>query len=371
MDFQPLAQFLNQIPSYGAPGVDCIVKQGHYTIFRHHAGFSDLKAKKPMNGTERFFLYSSSKVITCVAALQLIERGVLALSDPLSAYFPEYAQMHVHTGTTTVLCKEQITIWHLFTMTAGFNYALDSPAILNTRRQTNMCVPTQALARALASQPLDFSPGSHWNYSLAHDILGAVIEVVSGKTLGQYLTDSIFTPLEMHQTSFQRNTAPVMPQYRRDPQSGIVSEIPTENAFIFGTQYESGGAGIISTVDDYSRFAAALANGGVGENGVVLLRPETIDLMRTNQLGPDQLNDFNWEQMVGYGYGLGVRTLLNPQVAETEAPIGEFGWSGAAGTYVLIDPSHNLSLFYAQHMLESLEPYVHPRLRNLLYTCLK
>jgi len=137
-----------------------------------------------------------------------------------------------------------------------------------------------------------------------------------------------------------------------------------------GCQYESGGGGLLSTTGDYSRFAQALARGGELDGERILSR-KTIQLMGTNHLSGQQLKDFNWTQMSGYGYGLGVRVLMDPAAGGNNGTIGEFGWAGLAGSWTLIDPHEELSIVYMQQMLPSLEPYIHPRLRAVIYGALQ
>lgn len=378
MDFTKLTEFLDTLPALGVPGVDCIVKKGYTTVYRHQAGFSDREAKKPMQGDESFFLYSSSKPITCTAVLQLYERGKLLLTDPLENYIPEFRSMQVQqqrgNGETFLTpARGPITIAHLMSMTAGLNYDLRSPAIQQVAAQTQGRCPTQQVIRAMASQPLCYEPGTRWQYSLAHDVLGALVEIVSGETFGEYLHDHIFSPLEMTHTRFAHSgdlPENMMAQYLRNNDTGEVTPMGLVNEFILGSEYESGGAGLVSTVADYAKFVAAMANGGIAHNGYPLLSPNTIDLMRRNQLSDVQMADFDWPQFAGYGYGLGVRTMVDPARGGANSPLGEFGWGGAAGTYLLIDPENHVSMFYAQHMRESMEPYIHPRLRNVLYSCL-
>lgn len=378
MDFTKLTEFLDTLPALGVPGVDCIVKKGYTTVYRHQAGFSDREAKKPMQGDESFFLYSSSKPITCTAVLQLYERGKLLLTDPLENYIPEFRSMQVQqqrgNGETFLTpARGPITIAHLMSMTAGLNYDLRSPAIQQVAAQTQGRCPTQQVIRAMASQPLCYEPGTRWQYSLAHDVLGALVEIVSGETFGEYLHDHIFSPLEMTHTRFAHSgdlPENMMAQYLRNNDTGEVTPMGLVNEFILGSEYESGGAGLVSTVADYAKFVAAMANGGIAHNGYPLLSQNTIDLMRRNQLSDVQMADFDWPQFAGYGYGLGVRTMVDPARGGANSPLGEFGWGGAAGTYLLIDPENHVSMFYAQHMRESMEPYIHPRLRNVLYSCL-
>lgn len=379
MDFQALTGFLEGLPDMGISGADCIVLWGHQTIYRHFCGCADKEEGAPMQGGERFYLYSCSKVITCVAALTLYEKGKFLLTDPLYEYIPEFKNMTVRVvkanGKEEVVpCRRKITVGDLFSMTAGFDYDVSVPEIQKVREETCGRAPTMEVIRALAGRPLVYEPGVHWRYGLCHDVLGALIEVLSGQRFGRYLREQIFEPLEMNRTGFPDSPLAregMMVQYRRDEGSGKVERIPLEeNELILGTEYESGGAGLISSVEDYARFASALANGGVAKNGVRILGKNTIDLMRTNRLNGRQMRDFDWDWLRGYGYGLGVRTLLDRAAAGSSGFPGEFGWSGAAGCYVLIDPECHLSMFYAQQMRNSLEPYVHPRLRNILYSCL-
>ena len=139
--------------------------------------------------------------------------------------------------------------------------------------------------------------------------------------------------------------------------------------FRSGPAYDNGGGGITTTINDYSKFCVALANGGVGATGEKILSAGTIDLLRTNQLNSEQIKTFTWPQLKGYGYGLGVRTLID-KAAGTTGNVGEFGWGGAAGATVLVDPELKLSVFYAHHMLNPQEDYYQPRLRNVVYSCI-
>lgn len=378
MDFTKLTNFLDSIPGLGVPGVDCIVRRGYETIYRHQAGFSDREAGIPMRGDEAFFLYSSSKPITCTAVLRLYEQGKLLLTDPVSDYIPEFRNMQVRhqrgNGETFLApARREITIANLMSMTSGLDYDLNSPAIREVARKTQGRCPTVEVARALASQPLCFEPGTRWQYSLSHDVLGAVVEIVSGMPFGEYLRQNVFAPLGMEHTRFAHAgdlPANMMAQYLHNNDTGAVTRMGLTNEYILGSEYESGGAGLVSTLEDYIKFLTAMANGGVAENGVRILSRHTIDLMRRNQLAGVQAEDFDWPQFAGYGYGLGVRTMVDPARGGANSPVGEFGWGGAAGTYLLIDPENHISMFYVQHMRESMECYIHPRLRNVLYGCL-
>ena len=217
-----------------------------------------------------------------------------------------------------------------------------------------------------------FEPGARWSYSLSHDVLAALVEVVDGRRFGAYVRDEITGPLGMHDTGFdvsEDKRSRLAPQYEYSESLG--KPIPKEgNDYRIGTEYESGGAGLFSTVDDYAVFLNALTHQGTSPKGVRILAAATVNLMRTDHLTEATRSHFSWSQLAGYGYGLGVRTHCSKQTSGSLSPLGEFGWSGAAGALAIMDPSSQLTVMYAQHMLNNQEPYVHPRLRNLVYACL-
>lgn len=378
MNFTKMTDFLNTLPQKGIPGVDCIVKKGYETVYRYNTGYADREAKIPMKGNELFNLYSATKPITCTAVMQLYEQGKILLHDPVSNYIPEYKNLKVlyrrpNSESYIVPAEKPMTIMHLLTMTSGLDYDLDTPEIRRVKEETDGRAPTMEVIKALATKPLCFHPGEHWQYSLSHDVLGALVEAVSGKKFGEYLKENIFDPCEMQDTTFKfvpEMESRMMAQYTRNLETGEITRTESKCRYALGTEYESGGAGLISSVEDYSKFVAAMANGGVAHTGKRILSQATIDLMRTNHLNEQQWKDFNWAHYKGYGYGIGVRTLVTHANSDANSPIGEFGWAGAAGCFLIIDPANNVSLFYTQHMLNSMEPYVHPRLRNILYSCL-
>ena len=202
LDFSDLARYLDTLPARGGwPGNDCLVMLNGEPVFRHQVGFSDIEAGTPMTGHERVNLYSCSKLATCTAALQLFEKGLFKLDDPLADYMPEFADMQVADGDGTRPAKGPILIWHLFNMTAGFSYNLASPALAAFRTQNPAC-PTREFIRHLAEDPLLFDPGTRWNYSLCHDVLAALVEVLSGQLFADYSREHIFAPLGMADTTF-------------------------------------------------------------------------------------------------------------------------------------------------------------------------
>lgn len=377
MDFKPLAQFIDSITSWRIPWAEVLVMHRNETIFRYRRGYANLEEKLPIDDRKIFNLYSLTKIMTCTAALQLVEKGTMLLTDPISAYLPEFAEMKVQRnlpdgGFVLEKAERPITVRDLFTMTAGFSYDLGAPSIQEVVERTNGRVPTREFAAALAKEPLLFEPGTRWNYSLCHDILAALVEVVDGRKFSSYIQDEITGPLGMNDTGFdltEEQRSRLAPQYEFNDALDK-SQRKDGNGFRIGTEFESGGAGLLSTVSDYIQFLNTLTHYGTSPGGVRILSPSSVNLMRTDHLTEPMRGDFNWEHLAGYGYGLGVRTHIYKPASGSLTPLGEFGWSGAAGCLAIIDPDSQLTVMYAQHLLNNQEPYVHPRLKNIVYACL-
>lgn len=371
MNTENLDDYLSAVgEKYDIPAYSCAVMVDHNLCYHKNFGFSDREKNVKASDNDLYFLYSATKVITCTAVLQLVENNILLLEDEVCKYLPEFTEMQVLTENGLKTAENKITIRHLLTMCGGLSYHTDTEFIRDTRVKTGGTANTRKMVGAIAKEPLLFEPGTHFEYSLCHDVLGAVIEVVSEKSLGEYLNENIFNPLGMTNTGFaltedikNRMSA----QYTYDTENRTSRAIEETNGFRLTEVYESGGAGLISNPSDYILFADALANDGVGKSGAIILKGESIDLMRQNHLHGDCLKDFEKLCHKGYGYGLGVRTLIDENFGKS--PLGEFGWDGAAGAYVLIDPKNKLSIFYAQHVTGcNVAPdEIHPTIKNLVY----
>lgn len=372
MDFLALTAYLDSLKVVGMPGCDLAVYRDHRQIYRHHTGFRDCEAGVPMDGSEVFRLYSATKLHTCTAALQLIEQGKMGLDDPVSEYLPAFGTLSVLENGRIHAAYTTLTIRHLFAMQGGFNYDLCSPSLEKAVFYSGGKAGTVTMVNALAEEPLVFNPGEHFLYSLCHDVLGAVIEVVSGVRFGEYLKAHIWDPLGMKDTSFTL-TEEMRPRlaklylYDAAQEKTVPHPEPDKHPYRFTENYESGGAGLWSTVDDYVLLTDALACGGVGKSGAHILKPATIDLMRKNQQEGQCMRDFEALDRPGYGYGLGVRTLINPKYSR--GPAGEFGWDGAACAYTLSDPKNRLSAFLGTHICNFAYGYhvIHPAIRDLIY----
>lgn len=386
MNFSFLKEYMDRLTNWIIPGNNVVVYKDNIKVYEYSSGCSDLEHEIKMNGQELFYIYSCSKITTVTAALQLYERGYFLLSDNLSDYMPEFKDMYVKTADGIEKAQNPIKIKDLFTMTAGFSYDLNLDAYGKARKITNGKMDTRTVIKCLAEEPLCFEPGLQWHYSMCHDVLAALVEVISGMKFSEYVKTHIFEPLEMN-SSYYHTDAGIAPQYickagnvsdavemqksgKIDGISDVIIERQYGNDLIFGEEYDSGGAGIITKIDDYAKIIAALSNKGLGINGNRILSSKTVELMKTNHLSEEQIKYFNWEHLSGYGYGLGVRTLMDKAKSGSNGSLGEFGWCGAAGATAIIDTDINLAVFYAHHMLYPQEEYYMPRLRNVIYSCL-
>ena len=370
MDFTPLEKFLQQQVAGGVPGCELTVCRDGEILFHSCAGFSDYEKTKPASCEDRYMLYSCTKPMTATAAMQCLEKGLISLEDPVAKYLPAFADAYLLENGEKIFLKDPITVKHLLTMTAGLNYRCGTPALQAAKAQSGNGTTTGAFFQALMNQPLDFQPGSRFQYSLCLDVMGAVIEVASGKTLAEFFGENIWQPLGMENTSFyQPGKLPesLAAMYNYDAKTRALQQsgwVKTPIDFPAGVY--SGGAGLISTVSDYIKFADALAS------GEKILSMPYIDLMRSPQLsGYRHEGQFGCTCGPDYGYGLGVRTRTAFREGVPSA-MGEFGWDGAAGADVLIDPEHKLSFFYATHILgwPDMLGIVHLQIRDLLYPIL-
>ncbi len=389
MDFKNLKEFMRDLTEWRIPGNSVVVYKDGKEVFSHSSGYANIEKRIRMTGNEHLNIYSCSKPVTVAAVMQLFEKGKFLLSDPLYDFIPEYKEMLVkgENGEITPATKP-ITIRDCLAMTSGFSYDLKCDAIKEAREITDGKMDTLTVIKCFAKEPLLFNPGERWRYSFGLDVLGGVIEVITGKKFSEYVQENIFAPLEMNDSSYHnenvRDKMAEQYMFRIEKESDIVAlqagdfsrvggrleNVGKANTTDLGPEFDSGGGGIVSTVSDMGKFVAAMANGGIGVNGEKILSRGTIDLIRTNQLTGAPMQDFTWQHFIGYGYGLGVRTMMDRARSGSNGSVGEFGWGGAAGSTILVDPDENLAVFYAHHMLNPQEGYYQPRLRNVIYSCL-
>ena len=337
-----LDKLVDEFVSLGIPSIDIRVLHHGKEIYRRMEGYSDVGKTKPINGHERYNLYSCTKPVTVTTAMTLWEKGKFGLDDKLSDYLPEFSEMTVNDAGTLRPASRAITIRDLFTMSAGLTYNLGSGNLSLAKKNTDGRCPTRETMKYLARDPLAFDPGEKYNYSLCHDVIAALIEVISGEKFGDYARKTIFEPLGMENSTFlptDDEIAQLCAQYSYDTNTKIFNPISGRNCFRLGSEYESGGAGLTTTADDYLKFLEGWRTGK-------LLKPETLKLMATNELDEKRIKYYPLTQY-GYGYGLGLRCEYN------NSGSSDFGWGGAAGAYLACDLKYDFTLFHVQHVMNS------------------
>lgn len=374
--FSDLTKYLETIPQKEkTPGGSIRVFHHGKEVYAHSFGYSDREAKIKMTGEEYYFMYSATKPLTCATALHAWEQGAFILSEPVWWYLPEFknTQVKVYNPDCSyylVPQKREMVIQDLFTMSAGLNYDTSNAEIRKIVEETNGYAPTREVMKGIAKMPLEFQPRERWNYSLCHDVLAAVVEVATGVRFSEYMKKEIFEPLGMTKSTFRVNDeilSKMAQQYCYNYSTNEAEVKGKTNAYVFGDGYDSGGAGLITTIDDYAKFVQAMSMGGISPNGARILSPSTVKLMGTNMLDEKRMAQFStWRNNSEYGYGLGVRTKIYEGWGGTICSLGEFGWDGAAGSLCSIDTEREIGIVYTQHMLNPHHEQIHPRIKMLV-----
>ena len=363
----------------------CAVKimRNDEVSFEGGFGYADLEKKTGMSSENTIFpIASMSKVITVAGIMQLYEQGLFKMWDPVSEFLPGFKNPTIANekpdGSYEITAaRGEITMRQLFTMTSGVPYPWKDTAAGRIRiakeeewmKSGKKCPGTVEYVNLVGQLPLAYEPGEKWMYGFSIDVLGAVIEVLSGKTLGEYLKENIFDPLGMKDTGFY---VPAEKQSRIATLYHINENMRPEQRDNAGTKpdFESGGGGLYSTVTDYSRFAQMLLHGGTLE-GVRILGRKTIDLISTDHLTPEQRKSDSWDTQRGYSYGLGVRVMTNPELAGINGSVGEWGWDGAFGNWFCVDPKENLTCVYLTTNLPGDHYRFIPRLMASMYASIE
>ncbi len=338
-------------------GCSARIMRNDELLFEESFGYADIESKLKMSADTIFPIASMSKVITVAGIMQLYEQGLFKLWDPVSKYLPGFKNPKIAKekpdGSYEIVdAKGEVTMRQLFTMTSGVPYGWADTAAGRIRIEKEkewMSNPlsfpgTVGYVNLVGQLPLAFEPGERWMYGFSIDVLGAVIEVLTGKSLGEYLKENVFDPLGMTDTGF------FVPADKLDRIATLYNinegmKPSDRGAPTSRPEFESGGGGMFSTVRDYSRFAQMLLHGGTLD-GVRILGRKTIDLISTDHLTPEQRRSDNWDTQRGYGYGLGVRVMTNPELAGINGSVGEWGWDGAFGNWFCVDPKENLTCVY-------------------------
>lgn len=332
-------EYIDLLVKTKVPYLDVVAFKDGAEIYRYY------NARQGATGKEKLLMFSATKPITAVLALRLIEDGKLSLDTPVGDILPAYKDVYLlDKNGEHVKPQTLMTVKHLFTMSAGLSYDFARYPIREALADKGEMSDTVAVASSFARVPLLFEPGARFQYSLCHDVLAAVIEVVSGMPFSAYMKKTVLDPLGMNETCFARREDNDITDIYTVDAEGKLSLTKKQNLFEFSDAYESGGAGLISTVADYARFARALSVGGEG-----ILNGESLRLLYTPALDLIEVNNsFTCVQGSDYGYGLGVRTRRI--ATEWGLSVGEYGWDGAAGSYLMVDPVKRVSVVVGLHV---------------------
>ena len=379
-----ITQVLRDDATKGAmPGaVLMIVRHGKVAYFES-TGLLDPVTKKPMTNDAIFRIYSMSKAITTTAAMMLFEEGKFNLSDPVSRYLPQFARMKVGvekmdpaTGKPTlelVNARGQMTIQDLMRHTSGITYGFFGNS-LNKRAYVEAGVmkgdfTNAEFADRIAKLPLAYQPGTTWDYSHSTDILGRLIEVVSGKTLYVFEKERLLDPLGMKDTSFYVTDASKHPRVAEPFANDRVFGIDVEfNDPRIEAKWESGAGGMVGTASDYARFLQMMLNGGALE-GKRYLSPKTVAFMTSDHVGDNITPGPLYLPGPGYGFGLGFAVRRTSGVAPDQGSVGDYTWNGVGGTHFWVDPKEDMFVVY---MMQSPRQRTHymSAIRNLVYAAL-
>lgn len=342
-------------------GASALVLHKGKEIYYNQFGYADAENGVPMQRDTIIRLYSMSKPVTAAAAMILVERGELDLWDPVSKYLPCFKGQKVWDDEKgEIEAEREVTVFDLLNMTSGITYpdAETEPGrrmqkVMENfvaRRNAGERVDTQEYMRGFASVPLVFQPGDRWMYGFSADVLGGVIEAAAGKSFGDFLREELFAPLDMKDTGFFVPKEK-LGRFARSYELTEEGQLTAYHGSHLGEYYEedvafeSGGAGMVSTLDDYSHFASMLAHKGV-YGGKRILGRKTVEFMTQNRLTEHQSRTLIWDSVRGYGYGCLMRVLIDQGAAGSNASLGEFGWDGWTGNYVTMDPGEDLVFLY-------------------------
>jgi CubicO group peptidase (beta-lactamase class C family) len=365
------------------PGAVVMLSRRGKVAYSGAFGFQDPLKKTPMRADTIFRVYSMTKPLVSVAAMLLVEDGVVQLTDPVSRFLPAFNELKVSTGTAEVPAERQMTVQDLLRHSAGLAYGeLTKNATVKDMLATAGLVkpgvrdydardltPAEEVER-LSRIPLIHQPGTTWEYSLASDVLGRVVEAASGQRLGDFLAERLFKPLKMVDTAFwvpQEKLERLAQPFETDPASGnryplIDVSAPPKN--------DSGGAGAVSTAMDYLRFGQMLLNGGSLEGQRVMSR-STIKLMTSDHLGTRITASLSPGELLlgtpGYTFGLGFAVRQTDGIAGVHGSAGEFMWAGYAGTYFWVDPKEEIVGVYMSQAPSPARSYYRKLIKQLVY----
>ena len=405
--------FNTYVDNGSLPNVSILIKKDSKEIYRHHHGFADIKSGISVSDKTVYRIYSMTKPVTGVAIMQLVENGQLRLNDKVSKYIPAFKNtkvINLEFQDYVVKPKREITIRDLLTHTSGLTYSWAGEGPVNQIYRKYNIRPyyfgaldaelnkfpgnTCQFAAAAASAPLLHNPGEKWSYGINMDVLGCVVEVITKMTFAEYLQKNIFDPLDLKSIGFSVNpqdkdsftTLYTSGAFSRDGEvvapSGLnqaelmysaelrpIDKFDNSPYLTNSSKLFDGGSGLVSNIDDYSKFAEMLLNGGV-LNGVRILSEASVDLMSRNHLSKEILSDGSAFGLNGIGFGLTVGNVMDPGVAGTYSAQGEFFWGGAASTIFWVDRKNNITATMMTQYMPSDKYPLREELKTLLYSSL-
>lgn len=376
------------------PGASLLITQGGKEVFHHATGLRDIARDLPFQRDTLARIYSMTKPITSVAMMMLVERGLVHLGAPISDFLPAFSDMRALIPGASLIDQSEPcatpTLHQLMTHTAGFSYSFNPGVLPQAMGEADpLFNPCQQLLAdscdRLATFPLAFQPGTRWEYSVAIDVLGRIIEVVTGKPLDRVFADEIFAPLGIAETGFTppngtgdrfaalytplAGDAMALNAARTSDETLRMIDEAGSSPFETSTMW-SGGGGLVGTIDDYMRFVEMLRRGGDCEAGRLLSRA-TVDFMRLNHLPGDIASmgptSFSEQPMHGVGFGLGGSVNITPSLTGAPSNVGDFGWGGMASTAFWLDPVLDMNVVFFTQLSPSSSYPARAQLKALIH----
>lgn len=367
-------------------GANIMVLESGKEIFYHESGLANIEKKQPIERNSLFRLYSLTKPVTAAAVLILVERGLIDLFDPVNHFLTGFNNQKVLEDGKLVDIKREVNIKDLLNMTSGLLYpSLDQAGKyvdmvfkdLDKRLLSTDPMSTLEFANRIGENPLAFHPGEEWAYGSSADILGAIIEVVSGIKFGDFLNSEIFLPLGMNDTGFyvpREHINRLVKTYETTPNNGLKlyadNNLGIINSMDRPPAFESGGAGLVSTIDDYAKFTSMLINyGKFGD--VRLLKPNSVEFLTSQILTEEQSKNYKeWHTLSGYSYGNLMRVMVNPELCGGLARQGEYGWDGWLGCYMANFPQEKLTILIMMQKRDGGTTSFTRKIRNIILSSL-
>jgi len=379
----------NYIQPGRIPGAVTLVARHGKVVWTNAQGMMDVERGRPMQRDTVFRIYSMTKPVTAIAMMQLYEQGKFLLSDPVHKYIPFWRNLRVYKSGSypdfeTEPASTTMTIRDLFTHTSGLTYGFTErtevdAAYRKLKLDGSPILTLEKLVERLAELPLEFSPSTGWNYSASTDVLGYLVEQLSGQSLDEYFRQHIFVPLGMDDTGFhvredQQDRFGACYLYQPGDTMKLQDD-PQRSRYLKLPRFLSGGGGLVSTIDDYYRFAQALCQGGEYQGARIIGR-KTLEFMRLNHLPGNQdlpalsVGGFSETPYQGHGFGLGFSVRTDIARSQTIGSEGEFGWGGLASTSFFVDPKEDMVAIFMTQLMPSSSYPLRQELRALVYGAL-